>query len=71
MISEKDIKDFKEIDMTRAKQALHKVIYYGAHEPQFGEGFKFLTEMLEKIELLQKDAVKQVPALFKPIEGEQ
>lgn len=71
MISEKDIADFKAIDCTKARTAVQQVRYYEHDEHQYQEGLQFITELLDKIELLQRNAIKQIPALFKPIEGEQ
>jgi hypothetical protein len=71
MISEKDLKDFKDIDCTQARAAVKKVIYFRAHEHQYKEGWEVIEELFKKIELLQRNAIKQIPALFKPISGEQ
>jgi len=68
MISEKDLKDFKDIDCTKARQAVMSVCYYHAGDDQYKRGVLYLAEMIEKIELLQHEAVKQIPALFKPKE---
>lgn len=68
MISEKDLKDFKDIDCTKAKQYVRSVRYYDPNEKQYKEAMKYLDEMIEKIELLQQGVVKQIPALFKPKE---
>ena len=71
MISEKDIADFKAIDCTKARAAVNKVIYFHPDEHQYKDGLEVIEELLNKIELIQNHVVKQVPALFKPVSGEQ
>ena len=68
MISEKDIEDFKDIDCTRAKQALYDVEYTAPGQMHYCEGLDSLKGFIESIELIQKSQVKQVAALFKPKE---
>lgn len=68
MISEKDLKDFKDVDCTKARQAVAQVTYYGSGDRQYKEGQKYLEEMFKKIELLQRNEIKQIAALFKPKE---
>lgn len=60
MISEIDVKDFKDMNFKQAVECLDDV-----HHHQDVDSFVFLYKMLKDLELIQKSQVKQVAALLK------
>lgn len=70
MISEIDIRDWDKLDTVAARES---VIHLDNMIDQSGGGYAFayintLTDFINKVELIKKSQVKQIPALFKGVQ---